>query len=85
MMKWNGGSNTPNLKMKKYLITKDTIANGKKVHAGDVLELQENIGRELCGYGKAEIYIEKPKAKKTDRSVGLEKSDTKHTKKRTKK
>ena len=61
------------------------MANGKKVHAGDVLELQENIGRELIGYGKAEIHIEKPKAKKTDRSVGLEKSDTKPTKKRTKK
>jgi len=85
MLKWNGGSNTPNLNMKKYLIIKNTVANGQKVNAGDVIELTEHVGRELCGYNKAEVYIEKPKAKKADRSVGLEKSDTKPTKKRTKK
>lgn len=85
MMKWNGGSNTPNLNMKKFLILKDTVANGQKVHAGDIVELADNIGNELCAYGKATPYVEKPKAKKVDRSVGLEKSDTKPTKKRTKK
>jgi len=85
MLKWNGGSNTPSLNMKKYLITSDTIANGKKVNAGDVVELPQNIGHELCGYNKAEVYIEKPKAKKADRSVGLEKSETKAVKKRAKK
>ena len=71
--------------MKKFLIIKDTVANGKKVHAGDIVELADNIGNELCAYGKATPYVEKPKAKKVDRSVGLEKSDTKPTKKRTKK
>jgi len=85
MLKWNGGSNTPSLNMKKFLITNDTVANGKKVAAGDVIELPEHVGHELCGYNKAEVYIEKPKAKKANRSVGLERSDTKPTKKRTKK
>lgn len=85
MMKWNGGSNTPNLNMKKFLITSDTVANGQKVYTGDIVEINEDIGKELCAYNKATPYIEKPKAKKVDRSVGLEKSDTKPTKKRTKK
>ena len=85
MMKWNGGSNTPNLNMKKFLITSDTVAKGQRVHAGDVVELPEDIGHELCAYGKATPHVEKPKAKKVDRSVGLEKSDAKPTKKRTKK
>ena len=85
MMKWNGGSNTPNLNMKKFLILKDTVANGQKVYAGDIVELSDNIGHELCAYGKAAPHAEKPKAKKVDRSVGLEKSDTKPIKKRTKK
>ena len=85
MLKWNGGSNTPNLNMKKYLIKSDTVANGKKVHAGDVVELPENIGHEPCGYGKAEIHVEKPKAKKEDRSVGLKTSKVKAPKTRAKK
>ena len=71
--------------MKKYLIKSDTVANGKKVHAGDVVELPENIGHELCGYNKAEIHVEKPKAKKEDRSVGLKTSKVKAPKTRAKK
>jgi len=82
MMKWNGGSNTPNLNMKKYLIIKDTVADGKRVYAGDVLEISEDIGHQLIAYKKAEAYVDKPKAKKVDRSVGLEKSDTKPIKKK---
>ena len=85
MLKWNGGSNTPNLNMKKYLIISDTIADGKKVHAGDVVELPEYIGRELCSYKKAEIHVAKPKAKKEDRSVGLKTSKVKAPKTRAKK
>ena len=45
----------------------------------------ENIGHELCGYGKAEIHVEKPKAKKEDRSVGLKTSKVKAPKTRAKK
>ena len=85
MLKWNGGGNPTTLIMKKYKILQDTIANGSKVHAGDVVELDEVIGHSLCGYGKAEIHVEKPKSKKADRSVGLETSEVKAPKKRAKK
>ena len=64
----------------KYLILQDTIA--KKVKAGDIVELPIDEGRSLVGYGKAEEYKGKPK-KETNRSVGLEKSETK-VKKRSK-
>ena len=39
----------------------------------------------LIGLNKAEEYKEKPKAKKVDRSVGLETSEVKAPKKRAKK
>ena len=51
MLKWNGGGNPTTLIMKKYKILQDTVANGSKVHAGDVVELDEVIGHSLCGYG----------------------------------
>ncbi len=66
----------------KYLILQDTIANKEKVKAGDVIELSIDEGRSLVGYGKAEEYKGKPK-KESNRSVGLEKSETK-VKKRSK-
>ena len=43
MLKWNGGGNPTTLIMKKYKILQDTVANGSKVHAGDVVELDEVI------------------------------------------
>lgn len=85
MLKWNRGGNTPTLNMKKYLITSDTIANGQKVNAGDVVELPEDIGYQLCSYNKAEVHVAKPKAKKEDRSVGLKTSKVKAPKTRAKK
>jgi len=85
MMKWNGGGNSANFNMKKFLITKDTIANGQKVSAGDIVELKEDVGHELCAYGKASVHIEKPKAEKEDRSVGLKTSKVKALKTRAKK
>ena len=75
MLKWNGGSNTPNLNMKNFLILRDTVAKGQRVKAGDIVELPEDIGYELCAYGKAEPHAGKAKPKKADRSVGLEKSE----------
>ena len=66
----------------KYLILQDTVANKEKVKAGDVIELSIDEGRSLVGYGKAEEYKGKPK-KESNRSVGLEKSETK-VKKRSK-
>tara|TARA_R100000234_G_scaffold91182_1_gene59331 strand:- start:188 stop:460 length:273 start_codon:yes stop_codon:yes gene_type:complete len=68
----------------KYLILTDTVANKAKVKAGDVVELSIDEGRSLIGYGKAEEYKGKPK-KETNRSVGLEKSETTKPKKRSKK
>tara|TARA_R100001224_G_scaffold66489_1_gene40019 strand:- start:1330 stop:1581 length:252 start_codon:yes stop_codon:yes gene_type:complete len=68
----------------KYLILSDTVANKEKVKAGDVVELHIDEGRSLVGYGKAEEYKGKPK-KETNRSVGLEKSETTKPKKRSKK
>jgi len=85
MLKWNGGSNTPNLNMKKYTILKDTVAGGQRVHAGHVIELPEHEGHALCGYGKAEIHVAKPKVEKQDRSIGLETSKVKAPKTRAKK
>ncbi len=85
MMKWNGGGNSANFNMKKFLITKDTIANGQKVSAGDIVELKEDVGHELCAYGKASVHIEKPKAEKENRSVGLKTSKVKAPKTRAKK
>ena len=58
----------------KYLITKDTMANGEKVFAGDVVELSVEEGTVLVNYGKAEISTGKATETK-DRSVGLKKSD----------
>ena len=66
----------------KYLILQDTVANKEKVKAGDIIELSIDEGRSLVGYGKAEEYKGKPK-KESNRSVGLEKSETK-VKKRSK-
>jgi len=71
--------------MKKYTILKDTVAGGQRVHAGDVIELPEHEGHALCGYGKAEIHVAKPKVEKQDRSVGLETSKVKAPKTRAKK
>lgn len=85
MLKWNGGGNPTTLNMKKYTILQDTIANGVKVHAGEVVELNADVGVQLCAYKKAEIHVEKPKAKITERSVGLETSEVKAPKKRAKK
>lgn len=68
----------------KYLILTDTVANKEKVKAGDVVELPVDEGRSLVGYGKAEEYKGKPK-KETNRSIGLEKSETSKPKKRSKK
>jgi hypothetical protein len=81
MLKWNGGSNTPIFTMKKYLILTDTVANRKKIRAGEVIELSEEEGRSLCSYGKAEVFVEQ-ESKKVDRSVGLEQSDAPKVSKR---
>jgi hypothetical protein len=82
MLKWNGGGNSTILNMKNYLILKDTMAAGKKVSAGDIVELNEDIGNQLVGYFKAEETTKKSVSKKVDRSVGLKTSEVKSPKKR---
>ena len=84
MMKWNGGGNAPTLNMEKFLIIQDTVCNSKRVQAGDVVEISDYEGRMLIAMKKAERFVEKPKAKQQDRSVGLEKSETKVLKKKSK-
>ena len=82
----NGGVKNPtSIKMNKYLILRDTVANKQRVSVGDIVELDAAQGFDLVANKKAELYKEKPKAKKTNRSVGLKKSETKPTKKRAKK
>ena len=79
---------TPNNKervMKKYLILSDTLADSKKVKAGDVVELSQDEGMALIGYKKAELYTAKETKKESNRSVGLETSEAPAPKKRTKK
>lgn len=61
------------------------MAAGQKVVAGDIVELNEDIGNQLVGYHKAEETSKKPKAKKSNRSVGLETSEVTAPKKRAKK
>ncbi len=85
MLKWNGGGNSTILNMKNYLILKDTIAAGKRVSAGDIVELDVDTGNQLVGYFKAEETTKKSKTKKADRSVGLETSEVKAPKTRAKK
>ena len=60
----------------KVLILRDTVADGKKVSAGDVVELDNDTANNLISYGKAEVSDGKVSEKK-DRSVGLEKSEVK--------
>ena len=60
----------------KVLILRDTVADGKKVSAGDVVELDNDTANVLISYGKAEPSDGKVSEKK-DRSVGLEKSEVK--------
>ena len=60
----------------KVLILRDTVADGKKVSAGEVVELDNDTANTLMSYGKAESSDGKVSEKK-DRSVGLEKSEVK--------
>ena len=60
----------------KVLILRDTVADGKKVSAGEVIDIDNDTANVLISYGKAEASDGKVSEKK-DRSVGLEKSEVK--------
>ena len=81
-----GGLISPALSKKrikmKYIILVDTVANGKKVKAGDIVELPSDVGSSLIGYKKADVYTETKEKKVVDRSVGLKKSEKKLSKRK---
>ena len=67
----------------KVLILADTVANSKKVHAGDVIEVTQSEAHILIGCNKASVHVAKEK-KESNRSVGLEVFETPKPKKRSK-
>jgi len=67
----------------KILILQDTIANQKKVFAGDVIEVEQSEANILIGYGKSKVS-NKTEKKESNRSVGLKSSDAPKPKKRSK-
>ena len=42
----------------KYLVIKNTVAEGRMVRAGDIVELDSATARILIGYGKVAPYTE---------------------------
>ncbi len=50
----------------KVLILRDTVADGKKVSAGDVVELNNDTANILISYGKAEASDGKVSEKKIE-------------------
>jgi hypothetical protein len=67
----------------KVLILAETVVDNKRVHAGDVIEVTQSDAHILIGCNKASIHVAKEK-KETNRSVGLEVSETPKPKKRSK-
>lgn len=58
-----------------YIVLKGTVIGGKRVNAGDVVEVDGIEARELVGIGRIS-KIEKQEVKTVDRSIGL-KEETK--------
>lgn len=54
----------------KYLVMKSTVAGGRQVRAGDVIELDSVQAKELIAIGRLVEVIE-TETKVEDRSVGL--------------
>lgn len=60
----------PKGKIMKYLVMKSTVAGGRQVRAGDVIELDSVQAKELIAIGRLVEVIE-TETKVEDRSVGL--------------
>ena len=58
-----------------YIVLKGTVIGGKRVNAGDVVEVDGIEARELVGIGRI-AKVEKQEVKTVDRSIGL-KEETK--------
>tara|TARA_R110002020_G_scaffold9842_1_gene38326 strand:+ start:1229 stop:1483 length:255 start_codon:yes stop_codon:yes gene_type:complete len=67
----------------KVLILAETVVDNKRVHAGDVIEVTQSDAHILIGCNKASAHVAKEK-KETNRSVGLDVSETPKPKKRSK-
>lgn len=53
-----------------YIVLKGTVIGGKRVNAGDVVEVEGIESRELMGIGRI-AKVEKKQVETVDRSVGL--------------
>jgi hypothetical protein len=60
----------PKGKIMKYLVMKSTVAGGRQVKAGDVIELDSMQAKELVSIGRL-IEVVETETKVEDRSVGL--------------
>lgn len=53
-----------------YIVLKGTVIGGKRVNAGDVVEVEGIEARELVGIGRI-AKVEKKEVETVDRSLGL--------------
>tara|TARA_B100000427_G_C15518610_1_gene599314 strand:+ start:1349 stop:1558 length:210 start_codon:yes stop_codon:yes gene_type:complete len=67
----------------KYEVTRNVVIEGKDHHAGDVVELEKSVAVGLLASGQ--VVEHSKESKSSDRSVGLDSSDSKTVKTRSKK
>ena len=60
----------PKGELMSYIVLKGTVIGGKRVNAGDVVEVEGIEARELMGIGRI-AKVEKKQVETVDRSVGL--------------
>lgn len=60
----------PKGELMTYIVLKGTVIGGKRVNAGDVVEVDGIEARELVGIGRI-AKVEKKEVETVDRSVGL--------------
>ena len=60
----------PKGELMSYIVLKGTVIGGKRVNAGDVVEVEGIEARELIGIGRI-AKVEKKQVETVDRSVGL--------------
>lgn len=60
----------PKGELMSYIVLKGTVIGGKRVNAGDVVEVEGIEARELIGIGRI-AKVERKEVETVDRSVGL--------------
>ena len=68
--------------LEKYEVLKNCVSEGSEHSIGDTVELDQPVAAELLAAGQIAAHGE---SKSADRSVGLDSSDSKTVKKRSKK